>query len=152
MKSIIPFILLVLIGNSALGQEATEPADTAETSLITSGEAVDLGDFLWKKRPLVIFADTSADPRFVQQMAYILARIDDLARRDVIVLTDTNPAAESLLRKTLRPRDFTLVLIGKDGRKYLRKPFPWHVREITRVIDKMPVRQQEIRDGLAGNR
>ena len=38
------------------------------------------------------------------------------------------------------------VLIGKDGTVYLRKPFPWSVREISRSIDKMPLRQQEIRD------
>ena len=28
------------------------------------------------------------------------------------------------------------------------KPFPWDVRELTRSIDKMPTRQQEIRDSL----
>jgi len=40
-----------------------------------------------------------------------------------------------------------LVLIGKDGGVKLRKPFPWNVREISRVIDKMPMRRQEINDG-----
>ena len=44
-----------------------------------------------------------------------------------------------------------LVLIGKDGSVYLRKPFPWSVREIGRSIDKMPLRQQEIRDRRTGN-
>jgi hypothetical protein len=38
------------------------------------------------------------------------------------------------------------VLIGKDGRVAQRKPSPWDVREIERAIDKMPLRQQEIRD------
>ena len=37
-------------------------------------------------------------------------------------------------------------VVGKDGNVALRKPFPWHVREITRSIDKMPMRQREIRD------
>ena len=118
---------------------------------VVSGETADLNEFLWVNRPLIIFADTPADPRFVQQMEYIEARLDDLAERDVIVLTDTNPKGESALRKELRPRGFMLVLIGKDGRKYLRKPFPWKVREITRTIDKLPTRQQEIRDGLGGS-
>jgi hypothetical protein len=27
----------------------------------------------------------------------------------------------------------------------LRKPFPWDVREITRAIDKMPMRREEMR-------
>jgi hypothetical protein len=39
-----------------------------------------------------------------------------------------------------------LILIGKDGQVYLRKPLPWNVREISRSIDKLPQRQQEVRD------
>ena len=54
-------------------------------------------------------------------------------------------------RRKFRPRGFMLTLIGKDGEVELRKPFPWDVREISRSIDKMPLRQQEIRDGLAGD-
>jgi hypothetical protein len=38
------------------------------------------------------------------------------------------------------------VLVGKDGGNKLRKPFPWDVREISRSIDKMPMRQREIRE------
>jgi hypothetical protein len=50
------------------------------------------------------------------------------------------------LRTKLRPRGFMVVLIGKDGGVKLRKPFPWDVREFSRSIDKMPMRQQELRD------
>jgi len=39
-----------------------------------------------------------------------------------------------------------LVLVDKDGNIELRKPFPWNVREITRSIDKMSIRQREIRE------
>jgi hypothetical protein len=39
------------------------------------------------------------------------------------------------------------VIMGKDGEVELRKPRPWDVREISRTIDKMPLRQQEIRAG-----
>ena len=34
-----------------------------------------------------------------------------------------------------------------DGQVKLRKPLPWDVRELTRSIDKMPLRQQEIDEG-----
>ena len=64
----------------------------------------------------------------------------------MIIITDTDPAARSPLRQELRPRGFGLVLVGKDGRVALRKPAPWDVRELTRSIDKMPLRQQEIRE------
>ena len=39
-----------------------------------------------------------------------------------------------------------LVIIGKDGSVKQRKPLPWNVRELSRSIDKMPLRQQEMRD------
>lgn len=105
-----------------------------------------LEDFLWFARPLVVFADSANDPRFIQQMEYIAEDGARLAERDVIVVVDTDPAAKSALREELRPRGFMLVLIGKDGMKYLRKPLPWDVREISRSIDKMPLRQQELKD------
>ena len=34
--------------------------------------------------------------------------------------------------------------MDKDGQVKLRKPFPWDVREISRAIDKFPLRRQEI--------
>ena len=62
------------------------------------------------------------------------------------MVTDTDPASQSALRETFRPRGFMMVLIGKDGQIKLRKPLPWDVREISRAIDKTPLRQQELRD------
>ena len=105
-----------------------------------------MSEFVWINRPIVVLADSPQDPRFIQQMKFIEAELDELAERDVVVLTDTDPSANSALREALHPRGFMLVLIGKDGMINLRKPVPWDVREISRVIDKMPMRQQEIRD------
>ena len=111
--------------------------------------SVDLNDFIWLARPVVIFADTPNDPAFRRQMDLLAEQIEDLAERDVIVVTDTDPSANTALRERLRPRGFSMVLIGKDGEIELRKPSPWDVREISRSIDKMPVRQQEIADRRA---
>ncbi|MEQ8432227.1 MAG: DUF4174 domain-containing protein [Roseovarius sp.] len=124
--------------------------DPPRDDIILPGENVDLEEFMWTKRPLVVFADSPADPRYVQQMEYINERLDDLALRDVVVLTDTERGADTALRRELRPRGFMLVLIGKDGTIYLRKPLPWSVREISRVIDKLPMRQQEVRERRGG--
>ena len=82
-------------------------------------------------------------------MELLSARADELRERDVVVVVDTTPRPRSAIRKKLRPRGFMLTLIGKDGRVNLRKPFPWDVREITRAIDKWPLRKQEIREGKA---
>lgn len=117
-----------------------------DAGLIRDGLTEDLATYQWVKRPLVVFSDTPADPRFLRQLALIEAEAQALIERDVVVLTDTDPEAQSALRTKLRPRGFILALIGKDGGIKLRKPFPWNVRELSRVIDKMPLRQQEIRE------
>ena len=118
-------------------EDRTQVFDAAEISK---------DDLQWVARPLVVFADTPNDPRFQQQMDRLLADLDDLAERDVIIITDTDPSAETELRTALRPRGYMMALIGKDGRVALRKPAPWSVRELSRSIDKMPLRQQEIAD------
>ena len=127
-----------------------EPAETAPELRIVEAAEVTLEEFLWISRPIVVFADTPADPRFKEQMDLLRARPAELMVRDVVVITDTDPAARTSVRLKLRPRGFQLTLVAKDGRVNLRKPFPWDVREISRTIDKWPLRQQEIRDRTNG--
>ncbi len=103
-----------------------------------------LVEYVWVNRPLVIFAASENDPRFRRQMELLAEDPTELEIRDVIILTDTDPAANSPLRQSMHPRGFMLVLIGKDGKVAFRKPTPWSVRELIRAIDKMPMRQDEI--------
>jgi len=147
MKLLTNIALAVLIALPATAQEQTvlERWEEDRTQVFDGAEII-LEDLQWVARPLVIFADTPNDPRFTQQMDLLLADMDDLAERDVIVITDTDRAAMSDVRTTLRPRGYMMALVGKDGRVALRKPAPWSVRELSRSIDKMPLRQQEISD------
>ena len=103
-----------------------------------------LAAYKWQSRPVVVFADSPFDPRFKNMMRMLADDPDALQSRDVVVLTDTDPAANGPLRQHLHPRDFMFVLIGKDGQIALRKPNPWSVRELGRAIDKMPIRIDEI--------
>lgn len=105
----------------------------------------------WVSRPVIVFADAPADPRFAQQVEMLEAGADALAERDVVVIVDTDPAAGSALRTAHRPRGFMLVLIGKDGQVKYRKPNTVPVRELVRLIDRMPLRQQEIEAARGGN-
>ncbi|WP_299879826.1 DUF4174 domain-containing protein [uncultured Sulfitobacter sp.] len=143
MKRLIPLVFSALMGAAGTAQASDASPPVA---LFMPADMKDLSEFRWKKRPVVVFADSENDPAFIEQMSLLQAREDDLLERDVIVLTDTDPAARSALRLKMRPRGFMLVLVGKDGGIKLRKPFPWSVREISRSIDKMPMRQREIRD------
>ncbi|KIC11496.1 hypothetical protein RA19_05485 [Leisingera sp. ANG-M1] len=129
---------------------AAAAADGSTPELIQPGYDVALEDFQWVQRPVVVFADSPEDPRFHEQMERLMDGIEALKERDVVVLTDTDPAARSALRKKLRPRGFMLVLVGKDGGVKLRKPHPWTVRELSRTIDKFPERQREVEERRGG--
>lgn len=146
MRYVLALVFAGLLAPVAAAQEPVqEPAADATPALqILPADGLDLKDFLWVARPVVVFADSPADPRFGEQMELLAALPAELAERDVVVITDTDPAAQSAVRKALRPRGFMLALLGKDGAVYLRKPFPWDVRELTRSIDKLPLRQQEV--------
>lgn len=147
MKLIFTFVFACLFGTAMIAQDAPEiTAPLGEDSIILDGSNVDLDQFLWKSRPLVVFADNPNDPRYIQQMELLNDRLDELAERDVVILTDTDPSQRSPLRERLRPHGFMLVLIVKDGTIQLRKPQPRDVREIIRTIDQMPMRRQEVQE------
>jgi hypothetical protein len=122
----------------------TKVANAEEKYFMEVEKNTNIKDFEWAQRPIVIFANSDRDPNFISQMEFLSQDIKALKERDIVVLIDTNPSMPSLLRKKLRPHGFAFILIGKDGQVKLRKPSPWNIREIARVIDKMPIRQQEI--------
>lgn len=129
------------------GTAAAQPPGEAR---IPFGAEVDLDAYRWTNRPLVVFADSDRDPRFIRQMEMLADDPKSLIERDVVVLIDTDPRARGPLRKALRPRDFMLVLVDKDGQVMLRKPRPWSVREISHAIDKTPLRQEELEERRRG--
>lgn len=116
------------------------------TAFAASGEERSLDSYLWEARPVVVFADSPKDPRFVRQMENFSRRMADMKTRDVVLLTDTDPSADGPLREALRPTGFAMILIGKDGEIKLRAPHPMSVDALTRLIDRMPMRQQEIEE------
>ena len=143
MKTFISLVFAGLIASGAAAQSSEAPP---EDPLFRAADMPDLSEFQWKKRPIVVFADSENDPAYLEQIDLLTERQEELVERDVVVLTDTDPAGKSALRLKMRPRGFMLVIVGKDGGIKLRKPFPWDVREISRSIDKMPMRQREIRE------
>ncbi|KIT16087.1 DUF4174 domain-containing protein [Jannaschia aquimarina] len=122
-----------------------------EPTTVFDATEIDIDAFQWIARPVVVFANTPADPAFQEQMEEIIAELDRLVERDVVVITDTDPDGQSDLRRQLRPRGFMMVLMGKDGQVSLRKPLPWTVRELSRSIDKMPMRRRELRENPSGD-
>jgi hypothetical protein len=142
MRPLYIFVFAALLPFPALAEDfGPLPADQ-----------VVLADQEFVKRPIVVFADSPADPAFIRQMQLLARSYFELEERDVILITDTDPAAKSEWRQKLRPRGFSLVIMDKDLRSVIRKPLPWDVREITHAIDKLPLRRQELLDANPAGR
>lgn len=130
---------------------AAQTTDETETPVVAvqveeddaAAEPPDLADLLWVARPLVVFADTPNDPRYLQQLGMLEERADELDSRNVVILTDTDPASSGPLRMQLRPRGFGVVLIDTDGSVVRRHPAPVSARELINQIDRLPSRRQE---------
>ena len=122
-------------------------ADAAPPLVILPADGLDLSQYLWKNRLIVVFADTDADPAFAEQLALLAEDPAALTERDVLVVTDSLPQPPTAVRAKLRPHGFSLIWIDKDGAVRFRKASPWTVRELTQAIDKTPLRLQELADG-----
>ncbi|MCH9748806.1 MAG: DUF4174 domain-containing protein [Alphaproteobacteria bacterium] len=142
MRQFLFIISMGLLGVAA--QAADKPMETDPFAYLDTNIS-DLDEFTWQKRPVIVFADSPNDPNFQQQLGFFQSEPEPLTKRDVVVLIDTDPSSMQPLREKFRPRGFMLVLIGKDGSIKLRKPFPLSVRELSRTIDKMPMRRREIK-------
>lgn len=145
-------LLIALMGLAplaALAQGATDAAAEADLDPLAprSAEGLTLDEFLWVARPLIIFADTPADPRVAEQLELLAERPAALLERDVVIIVDTDPDARSDIRMALRPRGFSIVVLAKDGTVGLRRPALRDVREIVRAIDNFQLRQEELSRG-----
>jgi hypothetical protein len=132
------FVLLAALAPLAVHAEAAAP----EFEPVSADQVVE-AELVFLRRPVIIFADSPNDPAFVRQMELLSRYHADLLARDVILIIDTDPANPSDLRRKLRPRGFSLVLMDKDWKPSIRKPLPWDGREIVNSIDKMPIARAE---------
>ena len=147
MRAALSLIIALLLALPALAQDTEQPVaenPAVPELLVLDAAETTLDEHLWASRPIVVFADTPRDPRFQDQLDLLMQRPGPLIERDVVVIFDADPDANSEIRQALRPRGFSLVIIQRDGRVALRKPSPWDVREITRAIDNLPLRIEEM--------
>jgi hypothetical protein len=136
-------IALMLATGSAAAQDARQTPAVAVQVETEEPAPPSLDELLWIARPIVVFADTPEDPRFLRQLEMLEERLSELEDRDVVILTDTEPEVVGPLRRKLRPRGFNLVLIDIDGTVAQRRPAPITARELINLIDRMPSRRQE---------
>lgn len=89
---------------------------------------MDLKEYRWKSRPLVITQDSQGLWQ-KQQKALDQA---ELKEREVVVLLE-------------KSENFQVILYGKDGLKKLESKMVVTQEELNELIDSMPMRQSEMR-------
>jgi len=119
--------------------------------------AAELGDYLWQRRPLLLFAPAESDSRLVETVRRIEASRCDFADRDMVLglivaegtsaldgqVVDTSQAKRLLSEFGIAANTFSAVLIGKDGGEKLRVNDVPDLPTIYAVIDGMPMRSAE---------
>jgi hypothetical protein len=138
----------------------------AQQSGVDSPMPLTLDSLRDRYRPVLVFAP-STTPALVQQMHILAAGAYGLHDRNVITVPllfhdDGKPwgvtfnltgmgqmppdeQAAARRRFHIRPNDFTVILIGKDGGEKLRSHQPLSLDTLRSTIDAMPMRQDEMR-------
>ena len=121
---------------------------------------LDLRIFEWKNRVLVI---SGTESKYQNQLDYLKVNKNEFINRDMVVILINKDGSKisqdglknfknldyestSSIRKRFNFEDFSLILIGKDGEVKYRINEPVKINKIFELIDKMPMRMQEIKE------
>jgi len=115
-----------------------------------------------KSRPLLIFYPQNPGDRppaasLRRQQALLKGHEAELKDRDVAIVYIPAPLRDESITATMwaglrkqfqiDDRGFTVLLLGKDGEEKFRSRVPVTIEKLDALIDAMPMRQQEVRDG-----
>ncbi|MEO1653786.1 MAG: DUF4174 domain-containing protein, partial [Bacteroidota bacterium] len=131
-----------------------------EPSLTYQEDSLDLQDFRWKNRIILLFGYHSRQESFQIQRALLQNQSSGLKERDLLLFQVFKMEEGKYLEKRIKKswaqalrqkfrvgaRDFCLILIGKDGGVKLKSNKAVPVQEIFALIDGMPMRQREMRE------
>lgn len=122
-----------------------------------------LSSVLGKKRIVLLFSPSKSDSQLDRQIARLSERRYALEERDMIVLMTagnretiaaigyaslrSGTAIELSRHYQPEPRGMTIVLVGKDGEEKGRWQGIVDPQALFDLVDTMPVRQQEMKNG-----
>ena len=123
-------------------------------------EMIDLKDYRWKNRIILIFAPSATDPGYRSLNREIQTQRAEIIDRDLRIFhileegesrleeSSLDTGSVDSLRDSFSPHtgQLTVVLIGKDGGEKLRQVDWVSLAEIFGLIDTMPMRQEEMRN------
>lgn len=156
--------MLTMLGSSDLKMAtwmiiALAGAFSISTLSAAQPSEMDFEQFKWKKRLLLVFAPQSSDPLFAALQREISTRKNEVENRDLVIFeilelgasrmngAELDPHTAAVLRKRfdVSPKAFALILVGKDSGIKLKRDDFNGLEEIFRLIDSMPMRQNEMR-------
>lgn len=146
LRIVVPAVLACIAVSTGVGESGT-------------GGDVDLRQYQWQKRLLLVFAPTREEPHFQALHESLGARTSEVEDRDLVVfeVLETGPStvdgdpldpkAARVLRERFRApvAAFSVVLVGKDGEVKLERQERTNLDEIFALIDSMPMRKREMR-------
>lgn len=153
LLTFLPFFIITITAHIQTGDGKNKPE--------CPGKDISLNQFQWENRIIVMFAEHSESEPYQRQMNEFESHPEELRDRDLIlisvfeeecaILNDeiiSDSSAETI-RSRLSPPDesYSIFLIGKDGGVKLEQNDFLAPDELFRVIDRMPMRQREMRDG-----
>lgn len=114
-----------------------------------------LARFKWQNRFLLVFAPSAGYAPGLAQIKELQPATAGFVERDLLLIRVygnkvAGPTNKDLLAADLRqafgiaPGAFTIILIGKDGGEKYRNTQVTKSATIFRIIDAMPMRQQEM--------
>ena len=116
--------------------------------LLTPAQS-DLSQYRNKDRLLLVFAPSRADPRWQKQNSLLSGSAADLKERDLLRLDylehGGDKGAALRTRYGVKPGQFRVLLIGKDGHAASGGPTPISLHDLTGQIDRMPMRREEMK-------
>lgn len=102
-----------------------------------------------KNRLLLIFAPSKTDPRWQKQNTLLTGSAAEPKERDLLrfdyLETGGQKGAALRTRYGIKPGQFRVLLIGKDGHIASGGSTPVSLHELTEQIDRMPMRREEMR-------
>jgi hypothetical protein len=117
-----------------------------------------LDKYLWKNRILLVFTPDFQDDRFQRQLVIFQNSEEKFEEREIIIieLGPDNANGKNLYGKnevtSLRQKynignsDFSVILIGKDGKEKSRYSEEVQAEQITSLIDSMPMGKEEMKN------
>jgi len=107
-----------------------------------------LSSMRWKKRVLVVSALKPDNPSLIRQRQIFTDAHQAMDERDVVLVEaigSTNTAQEIRKKLSIAPGEFWALLVGKDGHIALSSQTELSASYLSRVIDAMPMRKDEMR-------